>query len=217
VFLGEQGAQFPGAKWNLWDVGQRSSMLVKWPGRVKPGTQTEALVQYEDITPTLIDIAGGKPIAGLDGRSFLSVLTGKSTKAREYAYGIHNNIPEGNPYPIRSIRDTRYKLILNLTPDQNYYNRFMMNPAQKDRNSVWFSWVDQAASDPNAKRITERFVKRPAVEFYDTQVDPWEFTNLATDPAYQKRIDQYKQRLQNWMKQQGDAGAALDTVYAKKP
>ncbi|MGV3561107.1 sulfatase family protein [Larkinella arboricola] len=216
VFLGEQGAQFPGAKWNLWDVGQKSSMLVKWPGTVRPRTETDALVQYEDITPTLIELAGGKPIAGLDGRSFLPVLLGKSPKARTYAYGIHNNIPEGNPYPIRSIRDTRYKLILNLAPDQEYYNRFMMNAEQRGRNSVWFSWTDQAASDPKARQLTERFVKRPAVEFYDTQADPWELNNLATHPTAQKRIEQYRQELEKWMKQQGDTGAALDVRYTKK-
>ncbi|UFH56176.1 sulfatase [Spirosoma sp. KNUC1025] len=217
IFLGEQGAQFPGAKWNLWDASQKSSMLVKWPGSVKPASQTNALVQYEDITPTLVELAGGKPIAGLDGKSFLPVLLGQRTGVRQYAYGIHNNIPEGNPYPIRSIRDTRYKLILNLSPNEEYYNRFMMNAKQKDRNSVWFSWTEQAASDPKAKQITERFVKRPAVEFYDTQSDPWELTNLAANPAYQDRINQYKQKLQEWMKQQGDEGAAIDTVYAKKP
>lgn len=217
VFLGEQGAQFPGAKWNLWDAGQKSSMLVKWPGTTRPGTQTNALVQYEDITPTLVELAGGKPVAGLDGKSFLPVLQGKSQGARQYAYGIHNNIPEGNPYPIRSIRDTRYKLILNLMSDQEYYNRFMMNAMRKDRNSVWFSWTGQAATDPKAKRITERFVKRPAVEFYDTQADPWEMNNLADNPAYQGRINQYKQKLQAWMMQQGDKGAGIDTVYAKKP
>ncbi|MFD2571802.1 sulfatase [Spirosoma soli] len=217
VFLGEQGAQFPGAKWNLWDAGQKSSMLIKWPGNVKPGTQTDALIQYEDITPTLINVADGQPIAGLDGKSFLPVLLGRSQTARQYAYGIHNNIPEGSPYPIRSIRDTRYKLIVNLTPDQDYYNRFMMNEKQKDRNSVWFSWTTQAATNSNAKRITERFVKRPAIEFYDTQTDPWEFNNLATDPAYQERIKLYQQKLQAWMKQQGDQGAALDITYAQKP
>ncbi|RRA98853.1 sulfatase family protein [Larkinella rosea] len=217
IFLGEQGAQFPGAKWNLWDAGQKSSMLVKWPGTVKPRTETNALVQYEDITPTLIDLAGGKPVAGLDGKSFLPVLRGQSQQARDVAYGIHNNIPEGNPYPIRSIRDTRYKLILNLTPNDDYYNRFMMNAEKRDGNSVWFSWTDRAANDPKAKQITERFVKRPAVEFYDTQTDPSEFHNLANDPAQQNRIQQLRQKLEAWMKQQGDTGAALDITYAKKP
>ena len=92
----------------------------------------------------------------------------------------------------------------------------MMNENQKDRNSVWFSWTAQATTNPDAKRITERFVKRPAIEFYDTQNDPWEFNNLAANPAYKDRIEQYQQKLEEWMKQQGDAGAALDITYAKK-
>src|SRR5690606_7529078 len=75
VFLGEQGPQFPGGKWTLWDYGQRSSMIVRWPGVVKPGTVSSALIQYEDILPTLIHLVGGQPVAGLDGISFDKVLT----------------------------------------------------------------------------------------------------------------------------------------------
>ncbi|MCF0056295.1 sulfatase [Dyadobacter sp. CY356] len=217
IFLGEQGAQFPGAKWNLWDAGQKSSMLLTWPGKVKPASETNALVQYEDITPTLIDIAGGKAIPNLDGKSFLPVILGKTKEAREYAYSIHNNIPEGNPYPIRSIRDKQYKLILNLTSDKDYYNRFMMNPKSTERNSVWFSWMAETGKDPQAEKLTNRFVKRPAIEFYDTVKDPWEFNNLANDPVYQKTIEKYKVKLYAWMKDQGDKGAEMDIVYDKKP
>ncbi|MCE7066640.1 sulfatase [Dyadobacter sp. CY326] len=216
IFLGEQGAQFPGAKWNLWDSGQKSSMIVKWPGKVKASTQTGAIVQYEDITPTLIDIAGGQAIAGLDGKSFVPVLSGKSNAARKYAFGIHNNIPEGDPYPIRSIRDVRYKLIVNLTPDKQYYNRFMMNRDKPDRNTVWFSWVEKAQTDSVSKKILNRFTNRPPIEFYDTQQDPFESKNLANDPAYKQIIAKLKQELDAWMKQQGDEGAAIDKVYAKK-
>jgi N-sulfoglucosamine sulfohydrolase len=190
-------------------------MLVKWPGKVRPSSETHALVQYEDITPTLIDIAGGKPVAGLDGRSFLPVITGKSKEARNYAFGIHNNIPEGDPYPIRSIRDHRYKLILNLTPDKQYYNRFMMDRNRKDRNTVWFSWVDDT-TDPKAKKIVDRFENRPALEFYDTEKDPFELKNLAVDAQYAQRIAGLRTQLESWMKQQGDEGAAIDKVYPKK-
>lgn len=215
IFLGEQGAQFPGAKWNLYDTGQRSSMLVKWPGKVKPSSETFALVQYEDITPTLIEIAGGKPVASLDGQSFLPVISGKTKDLRNYVYGIHNNIPEGDPYPIRSIRDHRYKLILNLASEKPYYNRFMMDRNRKDRNTVWFSWVDDMV-DPKAKKITDRFENRPAVEFYDTEKDPFELTNLAADPQYAQRIAMLRTELEGWMKQQGDEGASLDKEYPKK-
>jgi len=111
IFLGEQGPQFPGGKWNLYDYGQQSTMIVKWPGIVKEGARTNAIVQYEDVTPTLIDIAGGNAIKGLDGYSFKNVLRERIDTHRDVAFGIHNNIPEGTGYPIRSIRDNHYKLI----------------------------------------------------------------------------------------------------------
>lgn len=213
IFLGEQGPQFPGGKWTLWDNGQKSSMIVRWPGKVKPNTQTEAIAQYEDVTPTLVAIAGGKPVNGLDGKSFLPVLLGKSNTHRDYAYGIHNNIPEGPAYPIRDIRDTRYKLLLNLMPDKNYHIKYMMNPANKD--SYWNGWLKLAETSADAKKLTDRIVKRPAVEFYDLKKDPYELNNLANDPSYKKQIDKYTMKLKEWMEQQGDKGALMDINFTK--
>ena len=214
IFLGEQGAQFPGAKWNLYDSGQKSAMIVRWPGRVDPGSESSALTQYEDITPTLVDIAGGKPIAGLDGRSFLPVLDGHRSDHRTYAYGIHNNIPEGPAYPIRSIRDDRYKLILNLTPDSNYYIKYMMNP--KNPNNAYTEWLQRAETDPHAEFLTTRIAKRPAVEFYDINNDPFELNNLAGQATHRKTIATMRAALEKWMAQQGDRGAAMDVPFERK-
>jgi len=208
IFLGEQGPQFPGGKWTLYDNGQKSSMIVKWPGTVKPGTETDAIVQYEDVAPTLIDIVGGNPIAGLDGRSFKTVLKGKSTGHRDVAYGIHNNIPEGPAYPIRSIRDNQYKLIWNLTPDSAYYIKYMLNTANK--KLAWTSWVVKAEHDDRAEALTARIVRKPEVEFYDIANDPDELENLAREPKYQALVQRYLAKLQGWMETQGDKGAALD-------
>lgn len=92
----------------------------------------------------------------------------------------------------------------------------MMNIERKDRNLTWFSWIDAAEKNDEAKRITDRFVKRPPVEFYDIRKDPWEFNNLANNPTYKKRIEEYTRKLHAWMKQQGDKGVEMDIVYAKK-
>ncbi|SDE04867.1 sulfatase family protein [Niabella drilacis] len=212
IFLGEQGAQFPGAKWTLWDAGQKSSMIVRWPGVVQPKSATGAIVQYEDITPTFINIAGGSPVAQLDGRSFLEVLQGKTQQAREVAFGIHNNLPEGPPYPIRSIRDGRYKLLLNLTPGKNYHIKYMMNP----KNAYWVSWKEKAKTSPNDKLLVERNIHRPAVEFYDLEKDPYELHNLAGDKKYAAQIAAYRQKLEGWMHQQGDPGATLDIPFERR-
>jgi arylsulfatase A-like enzyme len=211
IFLGEQGPQFPGGKWNLWDYGQKSSMIIRWPGVVKPGTASDAIVQYEDITPTLCAIAGGKAPDTLDGKNFLPVIRGQRTKNREYAFGIHNNIPEGNAYPIRSIRDTRYKLIMNLAFENKYYNRFMMNPNNK--NGYWNTWIEKAGTQPEANRLVTRITTRPPIEFYDLQKDLFELHNLADDPAYASMIATYSARLKEWMQQQHDEGASIDKVY----
>jgi arylsulfatase A-like enzyme len=48
-------------------------MIVRYPGKVAAGSVSDALVQYEDILPTLIEVAGGEPVQGLDGISQLDV------------------------------------------------------------------------------------------------------------------------------------------------
>lgn len=213
IFLGEQGPQFLGGKWSCWDHGQKGAMIVWHPGHVKAGRETDAMVQYEDITPTLIDLAGGSPVPGLDGRSFLPVIYGKAKEHRPYVYGIHNNVPEGPAYPIRSIRDERYKLILNLTPETNYHIKYTMTPGRN--TALWDSWREKAETSEQARFVTNRITTRPAVEFYDTRKDPWELNNLANDPAYAKQIRTLTTELQDWMQEQGDEGAAIDKVYPK--
>lgn len=211
IFLGEQGPQFPGGKWSLYDNGAKSSMIVKWPGVTRPNSENSALVQYEDITPTLVDIAGGKPIAGLDGKSFLSVIKGKALEHRPSAYLIYNNIPEGPAYPIRAIRDKKFKLINNLTAEQPYYNKYMMNTANKQL--VWTSWVEKSKTEVLAKKLTSRIANRPAVEFYDLIKDPEELNNLAEEAEYKTLITNYQHKLDEWMRQQGDKGAMLDVEF----
>ena len=208
MFLGEQGPQFPFGKWTCYYFGQHSALVARYPKKIKAGTVTDAIVQYEDVTPTLLDFAGGAPIDGIDGQSYLPALFGEKQEHRQWACGIHNNIPEGTSYPIRSIQDKRYKLIINLTPEAVYYEKHMMNINDKKR--VWGSWVEDARTNNIAKQIVDRFTNRPATEFYDLETDPWELNNLANDVQHAGRIARMETELKKWMRRQGDTGAALD-------
>ena len=125
LFSSEQGSQFPGCKWTTWNTGLHTALVARWPGKVKAGERTNALVQYADILPTLLDLAGGDP-AGFDGSSFGGVLRGKEKKHRKYVYGMHNNFPEGPPYPTRTISDGTHRFIMNLTPDELYIEKHLM-------------------------------------------------------------------------------------------
>ncbi|MDR1666831.1 MAG: sulfatase [Bacteroidales bacterium] len=214
LFLGEQGPQFPGGKWTCWNYGQFSALIARYPRLIKAGASSDALVQYEDILPTLMEFTGGNAIDGIDGKSFLPVLIGKRKTHRQWVYGIHNNIPEGSAYPVRSIRDKRYKLIVNLSPEASYFEKHLMNV--NNPVGVWKAWTEAAKTDLHAQAMIDRFVHRPAVEFYDLQADPWELNNLVSNGKHAKRIAKMEKLLHTWMSQQGDTGASMDVEFVNK-
>lgn len=213
LFTSEQGSQFPGCKWTNWNTGLHTALIASWPGQIAKGVRTDALIQYADIAPTIVDLAGGKPSSGFDGTSFSAVLAGKSNQHREFAYGIHNNMPEGPPYPIRSITDGKYRYIRNLLPDELYIEKHLMGGGRLN-NPYWATWLGADAQRKDIYDRVKRYMLRPKEQFYLTKDDPYEMKNLAGDKEYQKPKSQLSAALDKWMKAQSDPGAAVDTQKA---
>ncbi len=124
---------------------------------------------------------------------------------------MHNNIPEGRAYPIRAIRDGRYALILNLTPEAEYHEKHLMR--ENSDSGIWEALMKSLPDDPQAVFLTERYLHRPAVEFYDMRSDNWELHNLAGEKRHKKRIERMKSELLKWMASQNDPGAAMDVEF----
>jgi uncharacterized sulfatase len=210
IFSSEQGSQFPGCKWTNYECGVHTGFVVRWPGHIKPGNRTDAMIQYADVLPTLVEAAGGTVKPGqFDGTSFLSVLLDKSNTHREYVYAMHNNLPEGSPYPIRSVRDTRYRYIRNLQPDNLHIQKYIMGI---NHTHYWQSWLLAAGNNKKeAYQLVNRYMKRPPEELYDSQQDPYELNNLVEDARYADVKKRLSEELDRWMKEQNDPGAAMDT------
>ena len=210
IFTSEQGGQWPACKWTNWNTGIHTGFVVRWPGKVKPGRRTDAMIQYADVLPTLIEAAGGDAKAGdFDGSSFLPVLLGQRDRHREFAYFMHNNIPEGPPYPIRAVTDGTYHYIRNLAPEALYIEKHVMG--QNQWHAYWPSWVFETTFNERTRRLVNRYMRRPPEQLYRTDTDPFEMTNLASDPAHASAKKRLSAELDRWMKQQGDPGAAIDT------
>ena len=217
LFTSEQGAQLPGCKWTNWDTGVHTALIARWPGRVEPNQRTDAIVQYADVLPTLLDMAGADASEStFDGTSFLTVLEGESDSHREYAYGCHNNIPEGPAYPIRTVTDGTFRYIRNLTPDEIYIEKHLMGVAGNGalNNPYWATWVFTAWDNPHTYELVKRYTNRPAEQLYDTSSDPYELTNLADDPAHAETKSRLSTELDSWLESQGDPGVAQDTHEA---
>lgn len=215
LFTSEQGAQFPGCKWTNWDNGLHTSLIARWPGKIPANMRTRAIVQYADVLPTLLDLAGQKPNPEqFDGTSFSRVLFGESDQHRTHAFGMHNNFPEGPPYPIRSISNGEWRYIRNLLPESLYIEKHLMG--RNEHNPYWQSWVFSSFDRPRHKFLIDRFMKRPPEELYHTAVDPFEMTNLVKDPAHAGIKERLSLALNKQLEDQGDPGPSLDTQKAHK-
>lgn len=216
IFSSEQGWPLGFAKWSNWDLGVHTALLARWPGKIQPGRVSDTLVQVADIAPTLVEAAGGTVQSGqFDGQSFYVHLFGGGLPARKYVYGLHNNVPEGQPYPIRSIRDGQYHYILNLTPDAAYHEHHVM---AKNSRLVWWPALKkaEAAGDPSAVALLEKFHNRPAEELYKVDRDPYEMENLADNPEYVEVKKRLHDELMRWMQEQNDPGVGMDKTEVYK-
>lgn len=222
LFVSEQGCSLPyGGKWSLYDTGVRVSAIVRWPGWVRAGSRSTALVQYVDVAPTFIELAGGAPAKsdtgcpdadgkrGFDGRSFVALLQGKTDKFRDHVFSQHTTVGVHGykePYPSRMARDARYKLIRNLAPT----NTFSIGGIH--RGEPLASWQADAKTDPKLAARVAWLFKRPGEELYDLETDPFEMKNLAADPKFATIKARLQKELDAWMRQQGDKGLETELL-----
>ncbi len=205
MYTSDHGGQWPFSKWTLYDSGIRTPMIAAWPGQIKAGTETSAMVSWIDLLPTLVDLAEGKVTEDIDGLSFAKVLLGEAETHRFVIFTTHSGDKSKNVYPCRAIRTDQYKFISNLHPEFAFttHTDLIMSRLCCD---YWMSWVDRAKTDSNAKFLLDRYYERPRYELYDITVDPYELNNLAADPNYAEVFTDLKGQLETWMKENNDKG-----------
>jgi N-sulfoglucosamine sulfohydrolase len=135
------------------------------------------------------------------------VLTGATNSHKTHVFGLQTTRGIGGGsehYGVRSVRDTRFRYIRNLTPEATFKNNATKDPTFK----TWETMA--AAGDTNAQRLVHDYQHRPAEELYDCEADPWNRSNLATNPKFAETLAALREQLDAWMKQQGDAGQATE-------
>jgi len=204
MFISDQGAQFPSAKWSVYDQGLRVPLIVRWPGKVPAGSVSDALVSLVDLTPTLVDLGGGKAIAGLDGRSFKAVLLNEKQDHHPYIFAETSMEPHFwyNYTPSRTIITADgFHYIRNYHPGA----RFITHIDKVEQNEFYFdTWVAAARTDPKAKFLLDRYSYHPPQELFNLHTDRDEFNNLADDPAYYTRLKELAALLDKELKRQGE-------------
>jgi arylsulfatase A-like enzyme len=203
AYTTDHGGQWPFCKWNLYDGGIHTPLILRWPDKIKPGARTDALISTIDLLPTFIDLAGGSVPDDIDGISFRELLAGQNLQHRDAIYATHTGDGKMNRTPMRCIRTARHKYILNLLPQQKFHTHIDAG-ADEDGLYYWKSWEKFAQTDARAAQVIHRYHHRPAEELYDLHDDPFERRNLATHPAHQQVLTDLRDRLKQWRIAQGE-------------
>ncbi len=73
-------------KHTMWEEAVRQPLIIKAGDAFDKGVKKQALVEYIDIAPTILDWLGLKPMAKVQGESFLPVLKNETDSLREFAF-----------------------------------------------------------------------------------------------------------------------------------
>lgn len=121
-YIATSNAPLRAEKGTVYEGGIREPLIVKWPGKIKAGIVSDAIVSSVDFYPTLLELAGvDKPNQVLDGQSLLpALLENKSDSERAifWHYPVyHHDQPAG------AVRKGEWKLIQNfVTGKLSLYN-----------------------------------------------------------------------------------------------
>lgn len=103
------GETIRGGKRSLTEAGTHVALVARWPGKIAAGSVSDALVDFSDFLPTVLEATGIERPKNLDGQSFLPQLLGKPGPARKWIYQWYWPRPEQGQ-PARLARDRRFKL-----------------------------------------------------------------------------------------------------------
>ncbi|MGO1058499.1 sulfatase family protein [Planococcus sp. FY231025] len=181
IYTTDHGIAFPGAKGTLSDAGLETALIMKLPnGMDRKGIRQNELLCNIDLMPTLLEFAGAEVPAGIDGKSFLPLITEESYTERTHFFcemTWHDRY-----HPMRGVRTAKFKYIRNFEDGPKVFLPFDIH------ESLSGQAVREAFYVPNAKE-----------ELYNLEADPLEHSNLAESSEHQHVLKRLRSEVERWM------------------
>lgn len=207
IFMGDNGEALLRGKGTLATRGIHVPLLVRWPGVVKPGRTSNALVSGVDLAPTILAAAGLEAAKGMSGVNFLPELEGKPFDGRQYVFaerGWHwGPLTRSDGFDLlRSVTSRRYHYVYNAIPEREYC------PVDMDRSwlTAWKE-VKETHKKGDLSALHERLYFKlpgPTFELYDLQEDPFQLKNLAGSKATAEIERTLRTKMDLWMVRESD-------------
>ena len=201
LFMGDNGASQLRGKGTLYQFGINVPMIMRWDGRIRPGSTSAELISGEDLAPTFLEAAGAKVPDSMTGKSFLKLLLGQPFEGRKYVMaqrGAHGSGLPNNSANFdlgRCVVGKRFKLIYNATSNLPYH------PVDFAVDPFWKDLQDRHEKGQIPAELDRLYFSktRPMFEVYDLQKDPAEMTNLSGKMEMAEVERELKAVMQEWM------------------
>ena len=215
-FFSDHGDGLPFVKREIYDRGTRVPLIIKFgknsesanPFGTKKGIVNDQLVSFVDLAPTVLSLAGCAIPNHLQGQAFLGSAKGTP---RKYIFAARDRM-DSEYDRVRSIRDKQFLYLRNYMPEKPYYQNIAYRLQQPMMNVI-LKMKDQ--SRLNQQQMLWFRPSKPVEELYDCEADPWQFKNLADDPAYANKLRGLRQVYDEWIKDVGDLSGLPETQMVK--
>nr|WP_262903603.1 sulfatase [Niabella beijingensis] len=209
IFLSDHGDEMARGKFDIYEASNKVPLMAVWPGRIKKGIESKALVSSVDIVPTILELAGLPAAENLTGKSLVPLFARPAGPYREYLFTEKNADQIGMYYPRRAVRDRRYKLICSLLDDGRENEvavQYTRNSKKPRTDAVAGSPTrEELKSAPDSIRQAYHDWIRPSkFQLYDLEKDPFEFHDLSADVRYTAIKERLTAALFRWQQDTDD-------------
>ena len=170
-------------KATCYEKGLKVPLIMRWPGRIREGIVTDALVQTVDVLPTVLDAAhvDVQSQTRFDGVSLVPLVERKTSKVRDFVY-----FESGYA---RAITNGEYKYIAFRYPESILRK---METGVIDYAPDYLGLRKQPHSCIAIKHYPHYF---DPDQLYDLKSDPYEQCNLADNPKYEQVLREMKSKM----------------------
>ncbi|MEM7698570.1 MAG: sulfatase [Verrucomicrobiota bacterium] len=230
VFTSDHGMAFSGGKTTVYEGGLKVPFVVRNPYEPNRGVHHQGLISHIDITPSLLDFAGGLdpetngPKKIVDAKKFWNrespgVMADNLGPKLESYHGKSWIPILGDPdtthwetiFASHTFHEIQMYYPMRVVRDDSY--KLIWNIAHDlpypFASDLWVAssfqaQYQQSLDAPYGQKTVGEYINRPEFEFYDIAEDPHESTNLATNPEYRELMLEYQERLKSFQQKMKD-------------
>jgi arylsulfatase A-like enzyme len=189
-YYSDHGGVLPRSKRFLFENGTHPALLVHFPKKYQhlspaaPGTHFKELVNFVDLAPTVLSLAGVKAPDYFQGRAFAGPAR---TAGPEFTYNFRDRMDERIDL-CRAVTDGRWRYIRNYRPEL---------PTMQHLDYLWKQssareW-DRLNREGKLNAVQASFFQpKPAEQLFDCTADPDNIHNLAADPAHRVTLERMR-------------------------